>query len=325
MLDKQYITTISRALSNGVRHSASIVVTRPRSGDPESNLIEVLMAKRSSHMRSFSAAWTFPGGVFDPWDETVIPTISSISKTERTLAVSRVCGLRELFEETGVLLLAAHDTAKQKLSAAQRSEWQHRIQKDASELGSMLQHLGESSVPCQLGIDRLEHITTFITPVLEKRRYITDFFLAKSAPGEITDSDVATLNDAESVELRWITPSEALELNAAGQFKFLPPQYCILQELAQLSEKTSEENGASYFAGSGMLLHPKLPILPHPVLIGDGVLKLAYPGDEEHCDFPGRPGDRRRIECGLPMGTKGFKTEVNLKSTNILFNHSSNL
>jgi len=84
-----------RAAMAEPRRSASVVLLRQR---PTDRLFQVLMAQRSQAMKSFSGVFVFPGGVTEQSDG---PALSR--------EASKRCGLRELFEECGVLLAREAD------------------------------------------------------------------------------------------------------------------------------------------------------------------------------------------------------------------------
>ena len=169
---------------------------------------QVLMAQRSSTMKAFSGLFVFPGGVIEPQDGT-------------GRAASKRCGLRELFEEVGVLLTASPSdkclARAVDLPPQQRHRWMGSVHEDAGKFEELLQ-----SQHVHLPLDALGFVVTFITPKIEQRRFDTDFFVVALE----RDADVK-IDAGETSSFQWISPREAIAANAAGEMKFLP---CVRPE-----------------------------------------------------------------------------------------------
>ncbi len=65
----------------------------------------------------------------------------------------------------------------------------------------------------------------WVTPEVEDRRYDVSFYLART-------SDEGRLTTSEATELRWLKPSQALQLHAQGHLPMLRPTAVVLQCLA---------------------------------------------------------------------------------------------
>ena len=144
--------------------------------------LEVLMIRRHERSTFVPGAWVFPGGAVEEVDRTVS------DGTE--LGVMRMAAVRELFEETAVWLGAPLRDAP----AVRRDLLEGRQ--------SFAELLGQSPVDTQ----QLVWTSRWITPVGVPRRFDTYFFLAL-APDQFT----AEVDEAEAVELRWVTPEEAID------------------------------------------------------------------------------------------------------------------
>jgi nucleoside diphosphate-linked moiety X motif protein 19 len=266
----------SAAAGAVVRRASCVVLLRKGRGLD----LEVLMAQRNRNMQSFGGAFVFPGGVEESSDG-----IGTGSKALSPLEQSKRCGLRELFEEAGVLLTTSSKSkfrAKpvQFLSKEEKRAWQKRVHDDPKEFDRLLK---EKNVV--LATNALFHWITFITPVMEPKRFYTDFFVVDSHYEE----EGLELDGGETVSLSWIAPKIALEKNAKGEMPFLPPQYYILSTLLKSGDTPAK---VIETVSTRTELDEPLPILPHPVGMDDGKLSLAYPGDEDHCDYPGKKGSR---------------------------------
>ena len=275
------------------RKASSVVLLRQGKGKQ----LEVLMAQRSKNLKSFAGAFVFPGGVAESCDGE-----------EGTREQSKRCGLRELFEEAGVLLAKSRVGNRAKpvsfASKEERREWQKRVKDNPKEFDQLLKEKNAT-----LATDALFYWVTFITPIFESRRFDTDFFIVDSKYEE----GGLELDESETASLVWISPQEAITKNSKGEMPFLPPQYFILSTIMQAgsSPKQIVESIVNRSTDDEFL-----PILPHPIESkdqpsdGDGVITLTYPGDEQHSIFPGAPGNRNRLKTKL--GGKGFKLERNL-------------
>jgi 8-oxo-dGTP pyrophosphatase MutT (NUDIX family) len=284
------------------RRSSSIVLLRNAANNSStqtsssttttSGAFEVLMAKRSSQLKAFSSLYVFPGGVSEKEDGPVESHTSS-----------KKCSLRELFEETGVLLSQSKGSKYSALAVfmetTKKREWQERVHQDPATFDTLIKQ--ENVV---LPFSAMAYLVTFITPIMEPRRFRTDFFVTY-----VENAVHVQLDGTETVEFQWISPKDAIQANIKQTMKFLPPQYYVLSNIASFPdpitcitsiEQENEESG------------DPIPILPHPILMNDKELVLAYPGDCEHAEFPSqKKEDKHRIHVKIPMGN-GFLLENTL-------------
>ena len=276
-----------RAVEKGARISASVVVIRPSS---KSSQFEVLMVKRSPRLKSFASFQVFPGGVEDSAD-------ASLSET----------ALRELFEETGILLGEREDGGSGICSrsysfesSAKADLLQEKVRENAAMFSAVYQNLGIKPA------SRLVDFCQFLTPVFEKRRYLAHFFLTRI---EKEDDARVHLFRGESTSYSWVTPQDAIELNARGMFDMLPPQFYILNTLRGYTSVFEVEDAVPMH-----MVH----IQPHPVEMNKSRLVLAYPGDEEypdeHSSNDDKQGRRHRLRCTLPMGKGGYEYVCNISA-----------
>ena len=117
------------------------------------------------------------------------------------------------------------------------------------------------------GIDAADLVkySRWITPELIKIRFDTHFFVARAPEGAR-----ARVDGAECVDLRWTSPSAALESHAAGELALVFPTIKHLQELSAFA--TADE----------LLTHAQgrdvQPVLPR-VVLGDGGAQVFLPGE----------------------------------------------
>ena len=154
--------------------------------------IEVFMIKRSMKT-NFGGAWVFPGGKIDHEDvsndyQKYSPHLDDSSASERLgiekngLSYWTAC-IRECFEESGILL--ANKKGKFKNTILKEndletlSRFKDRILKGENIFYEMIDNLN-----LELATNELAYISHWITPKIEKRRYSTRFFVARSTDQE---------------------------------------------------------------------------------------------------------------------------------------------
>lgn len=247
------------------RDAATVVLLRSI-GDAEG--FEVFMVRRHAKSGFMGGAFVFPGGKLDAADstESMRARLTGRSAEEAARALgepedpTRALGLfvaafRETFEEAGVLLSARADQVA--LEAARR-----RLQEGAS--------LAEEAeaIDLTLHLDLLVPWTRWVTPAVERRRYDTRFFLATAPPDQRAVHD-----ERETTDAAWMTPTQALARDRAGEIQLPPP---TMRSLEMLSRFTRPEEALKEAAS-------RLPPLVRPVFVDeDGTWILALPGDAAH-------------------------------------------
>ena len=173
---------------------------------------EILMVKRRAG-DAFGERYTFPGGVVDADESRAHPFCSGISSDEAnaTLKVSEggldfySAAVRELFEETGVLLARNH------LGKWPEIDRQMQAQRDEINSGHLawsdFLERHELCIPC----DALHYFSFLTTPLVMPKRWAVRFFLAETPPGHNAVHDGNELTDS-----RWLTAAEAFA--QLGQF-----------------------------------------------------------------------------------------------------------
>jgi len=169
---------------------------------------EVLMVKRHEKMAFAAGALVFPGGKIDPSDDDPrwvdhAGGYNDIPPEQRAL---RIGALRELFEETGILLATGRDgtTWNGSFDVAQA-----RAALGAGET-TFLAIVREAGVT--LDLTAMELFAHWMTPEAMPKRFDTFFFIVAAGIAQEAVSD-----GQETVDVEWITPHEALRLGAAKQ------------------------------------------------------------------------------------------------------------
>ena len=182
------------------------------------------MVRRNENL-SFGAAYAFPGGVLEADDNAV--HANCVGRTEadtcRQLGIDGgaldyySAAIRELFEETGVLL-ATSTGLDQELDAVRR--------------GLNQATLGWADVVARfelrLRCDELHYFSHWITPPQRERRYSTRFFLAK-----VPDGQSPLHCGGELIDSRWTTASAMLTSMRVGDVVMHFPTIKTLESIAR--------------------------------------------------------------------------------------------
>lgn len=207
-----------------IRDAATVVLVRAGEGAP----IEVFLMRRVKQMEFAGGMTVFPGGGVDPHDAEVDIAWTGPEEdwwaaqfhTEPATAQALVCAaVRELFEECGVLLAARRDGSFPDTSALQ-AERAGLVDKTLS----FAQFLRDNEL--SLRADLLRPLAHWITPLGERRRYDTRFFLAVLPEGQTADGETT-----EASETGWATPRAAIDSWNDGKHYLLPPTWTQLREL----------------------------------------------------------------------------------------------
>jgi len=207
------------------RPSSTVVLVRPSSGAPE-----VFMVKRHARA-SFGSKFAFPGGVLEASDARVLEHCQGISAEQANTLLALESGgleyysaaIRELFEESGVLL-AEHDLSEQQLLAARAAlnagtlDWYHFARDN------------ELILQC----DRLHYFSFWITPAGAPKRYSARFFLAR-----VPHAQAASHDGGELTESCWMTASDILAARKSKAMKLPYVTRKTLKRVAKLTDTTA--------------------------------------------------------------------------------------
>ena len=174
---------------------------------------------------SFGAAYAFPGGVIDDDDAAVHEFCSGLStiQANKRLGVKNggldyfSAAIRELFEESGVLLANVSDLDED-LCAVRDSL------NDGSERWSDFVTRSRLKLHC----DQLHYFSHWVTPPSQPKRYSTRFFLVELPKGQVAEHCGGELTDS-----CWITAHDMLEAGRAGTVELHFPTIKTLESIAR--------------------------------------------------------------------------------------------
>jgi 8-oxo-dGTP pyrophosphatase MutT (NUDIX family) len=273
-----------------LRPAATVILMRPRSDGG----FEVLLVKRSDKSAFMAGTHVFPGGVIDADDGgAAMRALTGDDDGDPHLSALRVAGIRELFEEAGILL--ATPLAGSPFPQAQGQghlEREHRLTllEGAETFSGLLRQQGLAPAT-----DRLRLFSRWITPEAHSMRFDAYFFAALCPPGQVASAD-----GRETTEALWLTPAEALAANLGGAVKLSPPAI-----------KTCE--GLRRFPSAGDVLasldgRPPHPILPVLIRTAEEMFVL-FPCDPDYDAFR-RDREERPVGHGKPSGPSDSSTRV---------------
>lgn len=210
--------------------------------------LEVLMVVRNPQAY-LASAMVFPGGVIDPEDsdEAWFDLVDGAAGLDPDERARRIAGFRELYEETGILLLAEDGVAP--TPSAGSADFREVVARSGG----------------RLDLAAMAPFARWITPEGAPKRFDAHFRLCWTR----TQMD-AVSDGGETVAAEWLRPADAIELGALRQRTLLPPTRCQLDLLAQSS--TVEEAVAAARA------RRITPVTPSFVRRADGTY-ITIPAD----------------------------------------------
>jgi 8-oxo-dGTP pyrophosphatase MutT (NUDIX family) len=267
------------------RENTSMAAVTPR---PASTILllrdaapgmEVFMVVRHHQIDFATGALVFPGGSVDPDDGVVaaqprrVVASDGVDPYAMTL---RVGGIRETFEECGVLI--ARPRGDKALVSAKRLidiEAKHRARLHAKDTKFSDILAAEDLVTAT---DLLVPFAHWITPPHMPKRFDTHFFLAVAPPDQLAAHD-----GHESVDSIWISPGEALQGADSGRFTVIFPTRLNVEKLGR--SRTTADAVAAARADK------IVTVMPGRTNVPDGVImhipaEAGYGGPDFHVKRP---------------------------------------
>jgi 8-oxo-dGTP pyrophosphatase MutT (NUDIX family) len=202
-----------------------------RSG--EKGGIEVFLTRRPEAMDFLGGAYVFPGGTVrkDDCAEKIQQRCRGLSSTDARDILGAhlkpedalghwVAGIREVFEEVGVLFSSGETSL-----AARRPDLERERRRIVGRETSFAAMLEAENLFCDSGA--LLYFSHWLTPEEFAMRFDTRFFVALLPPGQ------TPLERSEEVaDSLWIAPERALQLYAERKLSMIFPTYASLRTLA---------------------------------------------------------------------------------------------
>ena len=217
--------------------AASVVLVRPGSAEP----VELYMIRRQEAMRFLGGFYAFPGGRVSPADATP-ETVARVRGLDAETAAERlrneeglpslafwVAAIRELFEETGVLMACDAQGAP-----IDHGDPAVADQVERSRKALMAGEAGLTALLARAGwfydAAPLRYLAHFITPPSSPIRFTARFFVSPLHAGQ-----EPRLFFEETSEGFWIGAREGYRRCRAGEFAMAEPQEYALGYLAQFN------------------------------------------------------------------------------------------
>ncbi|MGQ0814581.1 MAG: NUDIX hydrolase [Gemmatimonadota bacterium] len=218
--------------------------------------VQALLLKRQRAAGFVPGAYVFPGGRTDAADADARLTASyPVPERGNVPAHFWFAAVREVFEETGVLLARTKDGewALDASSSERMEELRERLMSDHASLVDVI-----VAEQLRIVLDDVVYFAHWITPEAEPRRYDTRFFAAALPAGREIRPDAREMDDA-----LWISPRQALERFGAGTLPMVFPTVRTLQDL--------EAFGSVAEVLDELRRKDVQPVRPRLVRTGDGV------------------------------------------------------
>ncbi len=202
--------------------------------------IEVLMVCRNRKSSFVPGYYVFPGGIVEPEDceadmERFVSGMDGTSAS-RMMGDMRhpenalgawVAGIRETFEEVGILLAARKDGSPVSIKTDDdRRRFCEYRRKLISHQMKFTEFLAAEHLV--LPLDRLHYFSHWITPEPLPLRYDVRFFVTEAPSDQMAEHD-----DVELTGHVWIRPAEALKQYERGMLDMVLPQIITLQDIRQ--------------------------------------------------------------------------------------------
>ena len=193
--------------------AATVVVLRETAHGPE-----VLLTHRPATMAFAAGMHVFPGGRVDAADAA--PEVAARADAGAAEA-THVAAIRELWEESGILLADSAAPAEE-LEAARQA-----LVTGSAAFGDLA-----DALDLCLRTDLLAPLSRWVTPPGYPRRFDAQFFAAVRPE----DAAAPSIASGEVVALEWFRPGDALDAMADGRIGLWLPTSSTLQQLEFVSD-----------------------------------------------------------------------------------------
>jgi len=217
------------------------------------NGVEVLMIGRNEKLSFAAGMLVFPGGRIDAEDSELGKCCAGVDGLDPDEVAARVAGLREIYEETG--LLVARPQGRQALLTA--AEVNGVVEPLALSLGrapTFIEILATDKI--ELPTDEMVYFTHFITPERAPKRFDTRFYVVAAPPDQEASHD-----GSEAVSSLWTTPQKAFAAAEAGEVKMMNPTRL---NLTKLKGNATVADALAFARETASQVVPVIPDPPKP-------------------------------------------------------------
>ena len=219
------------------RFASTVVLLRP----DESGGFEILLTRRPRQMKFLGGYYVFPGGTVHQADYSpkMLGRCRALSGNDARKILGNcyepevalghwVAGIRELFEEVGILLCVDESGREIDLrDEATKQRIELKRQAVVREELNFRDFLESEGLHCDLS--RAIYFDHWITPEIFSMRFDTRFYLA---PMPVHQN--ALRRSEEVTDSVWIKPNEALARTCRHDLPLIPPTTKVLEDLARL-------------------------------------------------------------------------------------------
>ena len=195
--------------------------------------IEVLMVQRTKKADFAGGALLFPGGKVDDSDYEIIKSAccSLTDEIPDNLRAIRIAGVREMFEEAG--LLFARALGEDQVINEDRAEQINNKYRTDLLSQKITFHEIITAESLIVASDLLVPFAHWITPITGRKRFDTHFLVAKTPNGHIASHD-----GSETLDTIWIDPLSAIKEAEEGKRRVVFPTRMNLKKVSE--SKTAE-------------------------------------------------------------------------------------
>ena len=199
---------------------------------------EVFLTRRPDGMPFLGGMYCYPGGTVtkDDFTPRMIERSTGLTpKQARKILGAHyspseamglwIAGVREVFEEVGVLLAAEQSGAQLIMDDSRAARLAQKHAALLAKSMSFLELLESESLVCDLAA--LGHFSHWQTPSQVRLRFATRFFIAPLPAGQMP---LAT--SYEVTHSVWLTPDRAMQLFDRGELPMIFPTFAALRTLA---------------------------------------------------------------------------------------------
>ena len=199
-----------------IRPAATVIVVRD--AEPQ---YEIFMLRRTNQAAFAGGMYVFPGGRVDEYDHSQLYAGHHLEPGEhqsgqrQALGINWraywIAGIRETFEEAGILLAYDNNGRIFEFNASNQSRFDRYRQQIHDNEITLVDICEEENLT--LAIDLIHFYNRWVTPVGRPRRFDTRFFITATPEAQ------SGLHDGkETIDSCWISPKKALQLHENNEF-----------------------------------------------------------------------------------------------------------